>query len=89
MPRLRSEHADQKTDIFALGSAIYYIMEGHEPFPDLDPDDDEAQIMERFKLGWLPDIGHSLMNAVMQKCWLGTYISISAVLQDLQFAKAK
>jgi serine/threonine protein kinase len=37
MPRSDPNYADQKTDIFALGSAIYYMMTGHEPFPELDP----------------------------------------------------
>lgn len=37
MPRSDSNYADQKTDIFALGSTIYYMMTGHEPFPELNP----------------------------------------------------
>lgn len=32
MPRSDPDYADQKTDIFALGSAIYYMMTDHEPF---------------------------------------------------------
>ena len=36
MPRSDPFYADWKTDIFALGSAMYYIMEGHLPYPDLD-----------------------------------------------------
>lgn len=39
MPRADPNHSDRKTDIFALGSAFSYIMQGHEPFPDLDPFD--------------------------------------------------
>lgn len=38
MPRDDSNYADLKTEIFALGS---YIMEGQEPYPDLDPDYEE------------------------------------------------
>lgn len=36
MPRANLFHADWKTGIFSLGSAFYYIMEGQEPFPELD-----------------------------------------------------
>jgi serine/threonine protein kinase len=36
MPRSDPNDADQKTDIFALGSAIYFIIKGHLPFPELD-----------------------------------------------------
>ncbi|MCJ1356714.1 MAG: hypothetical protein MMC33_006709 [Icmadophila ericetorum] len=34
MSRVDSNHADWKTEIFALGSAFYYIMEGHDPYPE-------------------------------------------------------
>ena len=51
MSRSDSNYADQKTDIFALGSTIYYTITGHEPFPDLNPldDNDEAEIVTRYK----------------------------------------
>jgi hypothetical protein len=51
MPRSDRNHADHTTDIFALGSAIYYMMTGHETFLELNPldDDDEAEIMPRYE----------------------------------------
>ncbi|KAH7317299.1 hypothetical protein BKA65DRAFT_411096, partial [Rhexocercosporidium sp. MPI-PUGE-AT-0058] len=55
---LRSDpnYADRKTDIFALRSTIYFIITGHEPFPELDSfdDDDEAEIISRYKSGQFP-----------------------------------
>ncbi|KAL8940144.1 MAG: hypothetical protein Q9211_002418 [Gyalolechia sp. 1 TL-2023] len=83
MPRDNPSHADRKTDIFALGSAYYYIMEGHEPFPDLDSLDDEDEIVERFKSRQFPRLQSSLMNRVIHKCWAGEYDTADAVLQDL------
>ena len=85
MPRVNFNHADWKTEIFALGSAFYYIMEGHEPYPDLDPDHDEEQIVERFTSGQFPKIQCSSMNRVIHKCWAGEYDSVDAVLQDLEY----
>ena len=35
MPRDDFNHADEKTNIFAPGFAIYLTMAGHEPFSDL------------------------------------------------------
>ncbi|MCJ1333151.1 hypothetical protein MMC10_009845 [Thelotrema lepadinum] len=86
MPRADSEHADWKTDVFALGSAFYYIMNGHEPYPDLDSDDDEDEIIKRFTSGRFPDLGHPLMNRVTHKCWSGKYDSAEAVLQEFKEA---
>lgn len=37
MSRSHGDFADVKTDIFALGSAIYFIMLGHEVFRNLIP----------------------------------------------------
>ena len=85
MPRTDSSHADWRTEIFALGSAFYYIMEGHEPYPDLDPNNDEAQIVERFMSGQFPEIGCSSMNRVIHKCWAGRFDSAEAILHDLAF----
>lgn len=50
MPRQDLNYADQKADIFVLGSTIYYFIKGQEPFPDLNSldDDDEAEIIARF-----------------------------------------
>ncbi|KAL2062445.1 hypothetical protein VTL71DRAFT_6711 [Oculimacula yallundae] len=51
MPRSDPNHANEKMDIFALGSAIHFIMTGHEPFPDLDPNNDnyEAKTSARYE----------------------------------------
>ena len=35
---------DEKTDIFALGLTIYYILKGHELFLELDLDEDEEEV---------------------------------------------
>lgn len=43
-----------KTDLFALGSAIYFIMMGHEVFLDLDSDKDDEEIKRRFRGGQFP-----------------------------------
>ena len=83
MPRVDCNHADWKTEIFALGSAFYYIMEGHEPFPELDPYYDEEQIVRKFLSSQYPEMECSLMNCVIHKCWGGQYDSVDAVLQDL------
>lgn len=87
MPRTNMDHADQKTDIFALGSTIYHIMEGHEPYPDLDDFDDEL-ISERFQSGQFPELAFSQMTTVVHKCWGGEYRVVREVVQDVERIKA-
>ena len=89
MPRLDSDHADWKTEIFALGSTFYYLMEGHQPYPELDSLDDEEEIVARFSNGRFPDIDCPSMNRVIHKCWAGEYDSAESVLQDLSFSTSK
>ena len=87
MPRDSFDYAGWDTEIFALGSAFYYIMTGHEPFPDLDSRLDELVIKERFIRGQYPEVEHVGMNDVVHKCWAGKYASMQAVLNDLSFAE--
>ena len=87
MPRANSNHADWKTEIFALGSAFYYIMKGHEPYPELNSDHDEERIAERFTSGQFSEIECSSMNRVIHKCWAGKYDSVDAVLRDLRHVR--
>jgi serine/threonine protein kinase len=86
MPRSDPNYADQKTDIFALGSAIYYIMTGHEPFPELDSfdDDDEAEIVARYKSGQFPVLDPQLGGGIVHNCWVGAYGSALEVADDFQ-----
>lgn len=68
-----------KTDLFALGSAIYFIIMGHEVFPDLDSDKDEEEIERRFRSSQI-----SGRSARMQcKCWMQEYSSAQEVVNDI------
>jgi serine/threonine protein kinase len=85
MPRSDPNYADQKTDIFALGSAICYMMTGHEPFPELDPfdDDDEAEIIARYRSGQFPGLDVHLGGHIVHNFWSGAYGSASEVVKAL------
>lgn len=51
LPRAHGDRVDVKTDLFALGSATYFIMTGHEVFPDLESDKDDEKVERRFRDG--------------------------------------
>lgn len=84
MPRSDPNDADQKTDIFALGSAIYFIMKGHPPFPELDSWKDKLEIVARFKTKQFPDLDDVRGGDVVKKCWAGEYESADEVVHDLE-----
>ena len=84
MPRPDPNDANRKTDIFALGSAIYFIIEGHPPFPELDSHKDEVEIVNRFKSHQFPALDEKLGGVVVQKCWAGKYESADEVVHDLK-----
>jgi serine/threonine protein kinase len=88
MPRADPNHADEKTDIFALGTAFYQIIEGCEPFPELDSFTQESEIKEKFLSGQLPKAWHSPMTAVIHKCWRGKYNSANEVIRGLRLCKS-
>ncbi|PMD54983.1 uncharacterized protein K444DRAFT_645834 [Hyaloscypha bicolor E] len=84
MPRSDPNNANWKTDIFASGSAIYFMMKGHPPFPGLDPWKDKLEIVSRFKAGQFSALDEVLGGDVVKKCWAGEYESADEVVHDLK-----
>ncbi|TWU72024.1 hypothetical protein ED733_000730 [Metarhizium rileyi] len=54
-------------DIFALGSVLYFIMHGHEPYPDMSEDEAER----RFSEGDFPDVSSLPCGHIIRGCWTG------------------
>ncbi|MCJ1257736.1 hypothetical protein MMC24_005562 [Lignoscripta atroalba] len=85
LPRSNPLHADQNTDIFALGTAIYHIMRNHEPYPELDSLQDEAEIVERYRSGRFPaDLEPALCGHIVRKCWNIEYESADQVVENVK-----
>jgi serine/threonine protein kinase len=82
LPRTPADHASIKTDLFALGSAIYFIMMGHEVFPTLDSFSEEEEITRRFSAGEFPTDQH-IFCKITENCWKQGYSSAEQVLIDL------
>jgi serine/threonine protein kinase len=79
LPREPTAPPNVTTDLFALGSSIYTIMTGYEPYRDL-PD---AEVEERYKKRQFPTIDAVIGGEVIQKCWMEAYASASDLLNDL------
>lgn len=82
-PRCDRFHADVKTDIFALGSTIYYIMTGHRVYPEYHTIDDEVKFEELYRKGEFPLLDVSRGGKVVQNCWRGIYNSAEEAAGDL------
>lgn len=88
LPRVHGDYADVKTDLFALGSAIYFIMMGQEIFPDLDSNTDDEEIERRFRDGEFP-VDSQLCDAITRKCWAQEYDSAQEVCNDITALQQK
>ncbi|KAF1960727.1 kinase-like protein [Byssothecium circinans] len=84
MPRADPTSANRKTDIFALGSAIYFMMSGRPPFSELDSWKDREEIERRFKTGQFPPLGEIQGGGVVKRCWTGRYESADQAIHDLK-----
>ncbi|KAJ0162037.1 Cytoplasmic tyrosine-protein kinase BMX [Colletotrichum tanaceti] len=69
-------------DIFSLGSTIYTLIMGQEPFRELDSDEVET----RYAAHTFPDVTDQPCSDIVQACWEGSISSAQEVV-DLLAAK--
>jgi hypothetical protein len=70
----------QKTDdIFALGSVMYFIVTGEEPFND-QPEEDVEML---FRDAVFPDVSQLASGAAILGCWNGTLLTAEDVADCL------
>ncbi|CAG8094815.1 unnamed protein product, partial [Penicillium nalgiovense] len=87
MPRENLYVVNVQTDLFAVGSAIYHIMAGHEVFPELDSFYDEDAISARFINEDFPNNDY-VASHIVEKCWRGEYSSAAEVSADIAAVQA-
>lgn len=72
-------------DLFALGSVLYTIMSGEEPYRDLP----EAEVQRRFRAAAFPETGGLVYGSVIEDCWHGRLATAQAVVQALDKYRAE
>ncbi|KAF2761442.1 kinase-like protein [Pseudovirgaria hyperparasitica] len=78
---------DISTDIFALGSTLYFIMAGHQPFSELNIIEDEVKIRDSFRQGRFPRV--DVAEEIIHRCWSSTYTSVQEIVDDLSDLRRK
>lgn len=67
------------SDLFALGSSLYELVAGHQPYEG----EEDSLIEEHFRGGQYPDVQHLLMGKVILGCWKSTFFDASAILDQI------
>lgn len=76
----RSTGITAATEIFALGTALYYMVTGHDPWPELREPEDREEIKKRIREKDFPDTsGLSVLADVIKRCWYVDFASMTEV----------
>lgn len=83
LPRDPLSTPNVKSDLFALGSVMYYFMSGHRPFRGLSDD----EITARYSRGEFPDVAEFACGQTIKGCWTGNLATVQDVVASLAQAK--
>jgi serine/threonine protein kinase len=74
-----------QTEIFALGTALYYMVAGHDLWPELREPRDREEIKRRIVEKEFPDAGGlRVLGGVIRDCWLTRFASMKEVRRAVQ-----
>ncbi|KAI6874190.1 hypothetical protein KC343_g12329 [Hortaea werneckii] len=77
MPREYCEDNSVRSDLFALGSALYEIEHGSRPYADEDDD----IITQRFARGDFPSVSDLTLGCIILASWRGEFDSATQMLE--------
>ena len=80
LPRSGEDDSTVRTDLFALGSVLYEIMTGMQPYLDLEDDVVEA----KFRQGEFPGVDSIVCGRTILQCWESTVDSADDVRRALE-----
>ncbi|KAH8156786.1 hypothetical protein CIB48_g11461 [Xylaria polymorpha] len=89
LPSLAGRHiqpATIKEDLFALGSTIYFIATGHEPYNELT---DEDQVEKLYKDGVFPELGGVPFAEIIALCWRQEAESAKMIIELVRRSSAQ
>jgi hypothetical protein len=77
MPRDPDEDNSVRSDILALGSALYELEHGTAPYTGLD----DEEITQRFAHGTFPPVSTMKLGPLISGAWEGTFSSVTELLE--------
>ena len=80
LPRSGEDDSTVRTDLFALGSVLYEIMTGMQPYLDLEDDVVEA----KFRQEEFPGVDSIVCGRIILQCWESTVDSADDVRRALE-----
>ncbi|KAK4119937.1 hypothetical protein N657DRAFT_544362, partial [Parathielavia appendiculata] len=90
LPRHPADRCNVRTDLFALGSALQFLITGAESDDDIMRwfHETEPEIERHFRAGELPPADEHACAAVTARCWRQLYTTADQVLADLKAIQA-
>jgi atypical protein kinase C zeta type len=70
-----------KTEQFAVGSILYCLTRGHEPF-EMDKFDDDAEVVGLLRRMEFPPLSDNPFDAIIKECWAGRFTLLRDLLQE-------
>jgi serine/threonine protein kinase len=70
-----------RTEQFAIGSILYFMLFGYEPYEDTYLDGDE--IINRFQDMRFPELGEDVLEKIVQRCWFEQFQSMNALKSEV------
>ena len=68
------------TEVFALGTALYFMVTCEEPWPDLREPDDREEIKKRIQAKDFPDTSLlPVLGSIISRCWHVKFLSMTEV----------
>jgi serine/threonine protein kinase len=73
------------TEIFAMGTALYYMVTSHEPWPELYEPEEREEIKKRIREKDFPDTsGLPVLADIIWKCWHVEFTSMTEVKRAIE-----
>ena len=81
----RARRASTASEIFALGSSLYFMVTGYDLFPELKYPQDKQEITRRLTEKEFPNTtDFAVLGSIIRKCWNVEYKNLGDVLDAIK-----